>query len=34
MRGQPDDYDGWAAAGCDGWGWDDVLPAMRRRDRS
>lgn len=32
VRGQPDDYDGWAAAGCDGWGWDDVLPAMRRAE--
>ena len=25
LRGLPRDYDGWAAAGLDGWGWDDVL---------
>ena len=24
LRGQPADYDAWAAAGLDGWGWDDV----------
>ena len=22
VRGAPADYDGWAAAGCTGWGWD------------
>jgi choline dehydrogenase len=26
MRGAPRDYDGWAAMGCDGWSWADVLP--------
>ena len=26
VRGQPEDYDGWAAEGNHGWGWDDVLP--------
>ncbi|MBJ7483105.1 GMC family oxidoreductase N-terminal domain-containing protein [Brevundimonas sp.] len=26
MRGAPSDYDGWAAAGCDGWGWKDIGP--------
>lgn len=26
MRGQPQDFDGWADDGCIGWGWDDVLP--------
>ena len=30
VRGTPDDYDGWARAGCDGWAWDDVLPAFIR----
>ena len=25
MRGQPEDFDGWEAAGCTGWGWDGVL---------
>jgi choline dehydrogenase-like flavoprotein len=29
-RGQPQDYDGWAALGCSGWGWRDVLPLFRR----
>jgi choline dehydrogenase len=26
IRGQPDDYDRWAALGNTGWGWRDVLP--------
>ncbi len=26
IRGQPQDYDDWAAAGCVGWGWSDVRP--------
>jgi choline dehydrogenase len=26
MRGNRHDYDGWAAMGHEGWGWDDVLP--------
>ena len=30
MRGQPQDYDGWAALGCHGWGWNDVLPYFKR----
>lgn len=25
VRGQPRDYDGWAASGLPGWGWSDVL---------
>lgn len=29
MRGQPEDFDGWASAGCVGWGWDDVLPYFK-----
>ena len=29
-RGQPQDYDGWAALGCTGWSWRDVLPLFRR----
>lgn len=29
-RGAPADYDGWAAMGLDGWGWDDVLPYFVR----
>lgn len=30
VRGQRSDYDGWAAAGCPGWSWDDVLPHFVR----
>ena len=25
-RGRAADYDGWATAGCPGWGWNDLLP--------
>lgn len=28
-RGFPQDYDAWRAAGCDGWGFEDVLPYFR-----
>jgi len=30
VRGQPRDYDEWAALGNAGWGWSDVLPYFRR----
>lgn len=30
IRGVPEDYDGWAAAGCAGWSFEEVLPAFRR----
>lgn len=30
IRGVPEDYDGWAAAGCQGWSFAEVLPAFRR----
>ncbi len=33
LRGMPEDYDEWAAAGNDGWGWEDVLPAFKRLER-
>jgi len=29
IRGNPADYDGWAAEGNTGWGWRDVLPAFK-----
>jgi choline dehydrogenase len=29
MRGQPEDFDGWEAQGCAGWGWRDVLPYFK-----
>jgi len=32
MRGTPSDYDGWRQRGCEGWGWDDVLPHFRRAE--
>ncbi|MFJ6323264.1 MULTISPECIES: GMC family oxidoreductase [unclassified Rhizobium] len=30
IRGQAQDYDTWRDLGCDGWGFDDVLPIFRR----
>jgi choline dehydrogenase len=33
-RGQPKDYDDWAAAGNAGWGWQDVLPYFRRSENN
>ena len=30
LRGTRADYDGWAAAGCTGWSWDEVEPAFAR----
>lgn len=32
IRGHRADYDAWAAAGCTGWGYDDVLPHFRRSE--
>lgn len=32
LRGNRVDYDGWAAAGNRGWGYDDVLPCFRRSE--
>ncbi len=32
MRGQPEDYDGWAALGNVGWGFSDVLPYFKRSE--
>ena len=32
VRGNRADYDGWAAAGCEGWSYDDVLPYFRRSE--
>jgi len=34
IRGQREDYDAWRAAGCTGWGWDDVLPHFVRLERN
>ena len=32
IRGNPWDYDNWAALGCTGWGWADVLPVFKRQE--
>lgn len=31
-RGHPADYDEWASLGCEGWGWNDVLPYFKRAE--
>jgi choline dehydrogenase-like flavoprotein len=32
LRGNPLDYDDWAANGADGWSWDEVLPYFKRAE--
>jgi choline dehydrogenase-like flavoprotein len=32
VRGAPADYDEWAAQGCEGWAFEDVLPLFRRSE--
>jgi choline dehydrogenase-like flavoprotein len=32
VRGNPLDYDGWAADGASGWGWSEVLPYFLRAE--
>jgi len=32
IRGDRHDYDDWAAAGCTGWSWDEVLPYFKRSE--
>jgi choline dehydrogenase-like flavoprotein len=32
VRGSASDYDEWAARGCEGWGYEDVLPLFRRSE--
>lgn len=34
VRGHKADYDGWAALGCDGWGWDDCLPYFKKSENN
>lgn len=34
IRGQKEDYDGWRDLGCEGWGWDDVLPYFRKAENN
>lgn len=33
IRGHSEDYDAWAEAGAEGWGWDEMLPRFRRIER-
>ena len=30
VRGEREDFDAWRDIGCDGWGWDDVLPYFNK----
>lgn len=32
IRGDASDYNRWEAAGCPGWGWDDVLPYFKKSE--
>jgi choline dehydrogenase len=32
VRGQKEDYDSWAEAGCSGWSWADVLPHFKKSE--
>ena len=34
IRGHKDDYNDWAALGCDGWSYDDVLPYFKKSERN
>ena len=34
LRGQAEDYDGWATAGNPGWSWADVLPLFKRAEHN
>lgn len=34
IRGQSEDYDSWAAEGCEGWGFADVLPYFIKSERN
>jgi choline dehydrogenase len=34
MRGHSGDFDGWAARGCEGWSYADVLPYFKRMEKS
>lgn len=34
IRGNPADYDEWAAAGNDGWAWNDLLPLFKAMEHN
>lgn len=34
VRGQTQDYDGWADLGCEGWSWSDVFPYFLKSENN
>jgi len=34
IRGQREDFDGWAAAGCEGWDYENVLPYFKKSEHN
>jgi choline dehydrogenase-like flavoprotein len=34
IRGNPSDYDEWRDLGCDGWGWEELLPYFKRAENN
>lgn len=34
IRGQQEDYDTWKALGCEGWGYDEVLPYFKKSEHN
>ncbi len=34
IRGHRADYDGWAAGGCEGWSYDEVLPFFKKAEHN
>ncbi len=34
VRGQPQDYDDWAAQGATGWSWNEVLPVFKQMEHN
>lgn len=32
IRGSAEDYEEWKGLGCEGWGWDDVLPVFKKSE--
>lgn len=32
VRGQPEDFDAWKDQGCEGWGFEDVLPFFKKSE--
>jgi len=34
IRGQAQDYDGWAKLGCEGWSWTDVFPYFLKSENN